>query len=725
MNTKMTASRFSIVPASKRLAAVALVLFGLSQCAAAQPYRRGENDSPSQRLSVQQFGSGRTEKRSARVSDDDGDAAEKLTERQQAARDALKRQFQQENNAAAQAGADDAVTVLKVSERYFPNIANKSVESAKFSPDGKKVVTIYDGGHYPARIWDAETGKELRDIVGEDGRATARVAYFFPNGEKIATYHNNGINSGYRFWDAATSREFFLDKAQDFYSSSAKKIAFSPDSKRIALLGRKAAWIWTDTGKYICKTPDGDAGNDDISVLFSGDGSRLIIVNETRALSYTFNARTGVSVGDPKQWVAPDPRNLSPDETKELTRTGNVVTVWDAADKTEIVKLALHSDKVNSACFSPDSTKVLTASDDKTARIWDLSKLVKLYAKEQQQRAERDKARIAAEQELKIKQENERAEFEKERRTRVEDGLKRQQKEQARRETEEKTRRAIQQQAEEARLAKEKQRREEILAIEKQIKDEWEEKYSSGKPVELGQTLFYTGFFDRFRQQGTIPYTAYYKGLDNPLVSFLQFGTRDLQEKHGKSDAFDKADVQTQIEEKQKEIRSKKFIFMLPPYEEKNVEVGKTPTGIASWFFSSKSSAELKIFLRNDMSLSFPKVWFYGGTNFLKFEGVKIVNKETISGLTLTVSGKTDTIKKLVRLKDDYAVQITIGNCRWEQRQVMADILEVQIVEIIVEVEKMLKSLHLDLEQELPPLEEIREMRSKMRKAMSELEQNR
>jgi WD40 repeat protein len=46
--------------------------------------------------------------------------------------------------------------------------------------------------------------------------------------------------------------------------------------------------------------------------------------------------------------------------------------VWDTSGK-QITQLEGHQDSVNSASFSPDGQRLVTASKDKIVRVWDLS----------------------------------------------------------------------------------------------------------------------------------------------------------------------------------------------------------------------------------------------------------------------------------------------------------------------------------------------------------------
>ena len=63
---------------------------------------------------------------------------------------------------------------------------------------------------------------------------------------------------------------------------------------------------------------------------------------------------------------------FSPDGSRIVTASRDkTARIWDAASAKEIAVLRGHEGAVNSAAFSPDGSRIVTASEDKTARIWD------------------------------------------------------------------------------------------------------------------------------------------------------------------------------------------------------------------------------------------------------------------------------------------------------------------------------------------------------------------
>ncbi len=75
--------------------------------------------------------------------------------------------------------------------------------------------------------------------------------------------------------------------------------------------------------------------------------------------------------------------SFSPDGTRLVTASKDrTAKIWDVLTGNCLHTLQGHTSFVNSASFSPDGTKVVTASVDKTAKIWDVASIERFFTRE-------------------------------------------------------------------------------------------------------------------------------------------------------------------------------------------------------------------------------------------------------------------------------------------------------------------------------------------------------
>ena len=198
------------------------------------------------------------------------------------------------------------------------------VRSVAVSPDGR---TIVSGSGFPhgdrtIRLWDAETGRELRRW--SDEHEVLGVA-FHPDGRRVLA---GNIGKTLGLWDSARGR---LLRRFEGHQAAVVGLAISLDGRR-ALSGSfdGTMRLWDlEEGRELRRF-EGHVGAV-ISVAFHPDGLRA------------------VSAGD--------------DGTLRL---------WDVESGRELRRLTGHTALIECVAILPDGRRALTVGQDNTLRLWDL-----------------------------------------------------------------------------------------------------------------------------------------------------------------------------------------------------------------------------------------------------------------------------------------------------------------------------------------------------------------
>jgi WD40 repeat protein/tRNA A-37 threonylcarbamoyl transferase component Bud32 len=241
-----------------------------------------------------------------------------------------------------------------------------AVKSAQFSPDGKWILTASDD--HTARVWDAQSGQPLTEPLQHAD--SVESAQFSPDGKRILAASGDCV----WLWDAVGGQPL----AQSFKTVGYAQ--FSPDGKRLVTTSRVnselAARVWDVASGQPLSEPFQHSGAVK-SAQFSPDARQIVIISMgagPRAwAARVWDAQTGQPLTEPMQHSnVVSSAQFSPDGKRIVTASmDKTARIWDAATGQPLTEPMKHTNMVYSAQFSPDGARIVTGSWNGSARVWD------------------------------------------------------------------------------------------------------------------------------------------------------------------------------------------------------------------------------------------------------------------------------------------------------------------------------------------------------------------
>jgi WD40 repeat protein len=213
-----------------------------------------------------------------------------------------------------------------------PLVRGKEIYALAFSPSGD---TLSLASEEAVHLWDVKSTKSAATLDFSSKRGVVLSVAFSPDGKTLAAGRGGGP---VRLWDLATRKvvgEIPLDCAP--YG-----LAFGPDGQTLAAgdMSAEEIKLWELKGMQL-KWTAGAKHHDVTSLAFRPDGKTL------------------ASGG----------------------RWDQLVRLWDASSGKEVAILEGHDNSVWAVAFSPDGNTIVSASGDKTVRLWNAitGKVIRKY----------------------------------------------------------------------------------------------------------------------------------------------------------------------------------------------------------------------------------------------------------------------------------------------------------------------------------------------------------
>ena len=259
----------------------------------------------------------------------------------------------------------------------FPS--ESSANRLAFTPSGKNLLTSWENSGV-IRIWDVETGNQVQSI--DTGTKRVRVFAVTSDGAKLVSVVSD--DGFVQVWDLAAATKLRQNK---FTAASTRSIGLSSNG-RVVVMGAANGMITVmdiESGDELATLAGHQQGVD--SLAFSSDGTLLasgstdqtIRIWDTatwklqRILKGHDDAVTSVAFLPKSHILASGGGKASyPLYSDEPQR----IRIWNADTGMQIGAFWGHGTNTSAISFAPDGQRLVSAHDDTTLLVWDVSRIV-------------------------------------------------------------------------------------------------------------------------------------------------------------------------------------------------------------------------------------------------------------------------------------------------------------------------------------------------------------
>ena len=311
---------------------------------------------------------------------------------------------------------NDAVGGPFIPVSIKPNVEGASVRTIAVSPNGREIATAGDDGMI--RLWDTSSFRQTRVLGGHTGAVYALD--YWTDGTKLASA---GWDGKVKIWDLrGDGQSVTFDAGAEQFA-----VAFAPEPslKYLASAGedgvvriwniathelaksrldhrgtdpahaavRSLSYAPSGSGEFVTAGFDGKIrfyrtsgtidtkaanGRKTLHVAYSPDGARVVTAGSDAELGSVrvWDVKTGASrvLAGHKDYVVS--ASWSADSKRIATGGGGrdkSVNLWDADSGRLLASFAGHQEDVEAVAFFPGGTRLISAGEDQTIKVWDIS----------------------------------------------------------------------------------------------------------------------------------------------------------------------------------------------------------------------------------------------------------------------------------------------------------------------------------------------------------------